>query len=225
MGNCKSHCEAIAEARQQAKDIARLRSESGAGEATNFQILKLTIMNTLKIFSSLFLLLSICSISFAQEKTDSFKVAGECGMCKKKIEKAAKTAGASYAAWDTKSKQLVVKYSTESTNQTKIQQSIAGVGYDTPDYKATEEAYNKLDGCCQYERQSVAKTEMNCCGPNCEMKDGKCDQAVCKDKECCKDSEMCKEMGCCGHEAKDAKKSKDGKSAMECGAKNCCKKS
>jgi periplasmic mercuric ion binding protein len=185
-------------------------------------------MKALKIFSSLFLLLSTCSISFAQEKTDSFKVAGECGMCKKKIEKAAKTAGASFASWDTKSKQLVVKYSSETTNQAKIQQSIAAVGYDTPDYKTTDEAYNKLDGCCQYDRQLMSKMEktaMNCCGPNCEMKDGKCDEAVCKDKGCCKDSEMCKEMGCCGHEAKAGQKSKDGKSAMDCGTKSCCKKS
>jgi len=182
-------------------------------------------MKTLKISSILFLLLGLYNFSFAQEKTDSFKVAGECGMCKKKIEKAAKTAGASYAVWDTKSKQLVVKYSSESTNQARIQQSIAGVGYDTPDYKATDEAYNKLDACCQYDRQMLSQKEMNCCGPNCDMKDGKCDEAVCKDKGCCKDSEMCKEMGCCGHDAKDAKKSKDGKTAMDCGTKGCCKKS
>ena len=183
-------------------------------------------MKTLKIFSGLFFLLSICSFSFAQEKMDSFKVAGECGMCKKKIEKAATAAGATYASWDTKSKQLVVKYNT-STNASRIQQSIAGVGYDTPDYKATDEAYNKLDGCCQYDRQMISKMtkEMNCCGPNCDMKDGKCDEAVCKEKGCCKDSELCKEMGCCGNDAKDAKKTKDGKAAMDCGTKACCKKS
>src|SRR5438034_9522264 len=79
---------------------------------SNFQIVKLTIMKTLKIFSTLFLLLGLCSFSFAQEKNDTFKVSGECGTCKKKIEKAAKTAGASYASWDMKSKVLVVKYSS-----------------------------------------------------------------------------------------------------------------
>ena len=71
----------------------------------------------------------------------------------------------------------------------------------------------------------MTKAEMNCCGPNCDMKDGKCDEAVCKEKGCCKDSEKCKEMGCCGNDAKDAKKTKDGKAAMDCGTKGCCKKS
>lgn len=184
-------------------------------------------MKTFKIFLAATTCMAITVAGLAQVKTESFKVAGECGMCKKKIEKSAKEAGASYAAWDTKTRVLTVKYNSSSTNASKIQQSIANVGYDTPGFKASEEAYNKLDACCQYERASVKK-EMNCCGPNCEMKDGKCDEAVCKDKGCCKDSEKCKEMGCCGHEATGAKAAccdKDAKTSMDCGSKGCCKKS
>jgi mercuric ion binding protein len=184
-------------------------------------------MKTFKIFLVATTCMAVTVAGFAQVKTESFKVAGECGTCKKKIEKSAKEAGATYAVWDVKSKVLTIKYNSTSTNTAKIQQSIAGVGYDTPGFKASDEAYNKLDGCCQYDRASV-KTEMNCCGPNCDMKDGKCDEAVCKDKGCCKDSEKCKEMGCCGNEAKPGTKTtgdKDGKTSMDCGSKGCCKKS
>ena len=91
----------------------------------------------------------LTTASFAQtSKKESFKVDGACGMCKKKIEKAAKDAGATYALWNTDSKMLVVKYNSSSSNTAKIQQKIAGVGYDTPKFKATDEAYNSLHECC-----------------------------------------------------------------------------
>ncbi|MGZ3846068.1 MAG: heavy-metal-associated domain-containing protein [Flavisolibacter sp.] len=113
---------------------------------------------------SLFLSLifaSIATIGFAQTKSETLKVSGECGSCKKKIESAAKKAGATYAVWDVDSKELAVKYNSTTTNSAKIQKAIADVGYDTQDYKATDEAYNKLDGCCQYDRTNskAVKTE------------------------------------------------------------------
>jgi len=107
-----------------------------------------------------FLLIAITSFGYAQTKSETLKVSGECGSCKKKIEAAAKKAGASYAVWDVDSKELTVKYNSTSTNSAKIQQAIANVGYDTPEFKATEEAYNKLDDCCQYERTG-AKEKKN----------------------------------------------------------------
>ena len=193
-------------------------------------------MKTLKLFSVAALLLSMTATSFAQTKTETLKVSGECGMCKKKIEKAAKDAGASYALWNKDTKVLTIKYNKASTNTAKIEKKIAAVGYDTPDFKATDEAYSKLDECCQYERAEVKK-EASCCGDKCEMKDGKCtDEAACKEKGCCKNSEKCKEMGCCGHEGTMAdngkkmdccKKGADGKAAMNCSKDEkagCCSK-
>lgn len=102
-----------------------------------------------------FIFITIASIGFAQSKSETLKVSGECGSCKKKIESAAKKAGATYAVWNVDSKELTVKYNSSSTNSAKIQKAIADVGYDTPDFKATDEAYNKLDGCCQYERTTT----------------------------------------------------------------------
>ena len=194
-------------------------------------------MKTLKIFSiissiSLAAILSLPKDSFAQKiATETLNVSGECGMCKKKIEKAAKEAGATYAVWSTNTKVLTIRYNSLSTNSAKIQQKIADAGYDTPKFKATDETYNKLDGCCQYDR-TMSKDE-KCCSDGCEMKDGKCvNEAACKEKGCCKDSEKCKAMGCCGNEMANnakmdcCKKSSNGKTAMNCseGNKSCCSK-
>lgn len=146
-------------------------------------------MKTRKIIFFL-ILLSIAFAGFAQTKKESFKVAGECGTCKKKIEKAAKTAGASYAVWNTDSKIITVKYAANSTDKSKIEAAIAGAGYDTPDVKATEEAYKSLDDCCQYERSSAA-TAQNCCDSE------KCASAGCmKDGKCTTAAACCKESGC-----------------------------
>ncbi|HKB45016.1 MAG TPA: hypothetical protein VKC90_11525 [Chitinophagaceae bacterium] len=168
-------------------------------------------MKTLRIFSIISFFLAMANLSIAQKaKTETFKVSGECGMCKKKIETAAKSAGATYASWSPQTKLLKVSYAS-ATGVSVIQQRIAEAGYDTPNYKATDDAYNALDACCQYERNTKVQT---CCGVTCDMKDGKCtDEAACKEKGCCKDSEKCKEMGCC---ISGSKSSAD--------AKSCCKK-
>jgi periplasmic mercuric ion binding protein len=163
-------------------------------------------MKTLKLFSFVAFFMAIAQISFAQTtKTETFNVSGNCGMCKSKIEKAAKDAGASSATWDAATKVLTVKYKSTSTNTAKIQQSIAGVGYDNAGFKATDIAYKKLHGCCQYERTGTTAHPSCCSGDekaDC-CKDGKCTKHA-DDADCCKDGKCTKE----GHDGKD-----------------CCKKS
>jgi periplasmic mercuric ion binding protein len=145
-------------------------------------------MKTLQILLLSFSFTLICSGAFAQKgsfnqtKTETFGVSGECGQCKKKIETAAKDAGATYAVWNVKSKELTVKYNSESSNTAKIQQRIADAGYDTPLAKASDSAYNSLDECCQYDRatktsQAGAKAEETTC--------------CTKDAACCKDGATC----------------------------------
>ena len=63
-------------------------------------------MKMLKIFFVAAICISTVAANAQKTRTESFKVAGECGTCKKKIEKAAKEAGATYAAWDMHSKIL-----------------------------------------------------------------------------------------------------------------------
>jgi periplasmic mercuric ion binding protein len=172
----------------------------------------------MKTFQLFIALLFISFTAVAQDKTDKIKVSGECGMCKSKIEKAAKSAGASYALWDVEKKELTVTYNNSSSNAAKIEKAIAAVGYDTQNEKATTEAYNKLHECCKYERTSANEAKANCCA---DCKDGKCTSEKCAD--CCKDGKCTKNMDCC----------KDGKCEMHSEAshsaktegKSCCKKS
>lgn len=189
-------------------------------------------MKTLRIVPFIAVLLSLAHFGFAQtQASETLKVSGECGMCKKKIEKAAKDAGATYAAWNKDTKILDIKYDGQSTNSAKIQQKIADAGYDTPKFKATDEAYNKLEQCCQYERAS-ATTEKKDTAVKCEMKDGKCvNEAACKEKGCCAGDAKCSDSDCSSKSMamndnmnmgqKDAK----GKMAMNCSdGKSCCDK-
>jgi len=91
---------------------------------------------------------------FAQTKTETTKVWGNCETCEKKIEKAAKTAGAEKAKWNMNKKELVVSYDSTKTTMDDIQKRIASFGYDTEKYAADDKAYNKLDECCKYKRKA-----------------------------------------------------------------------
>ncbi|WP_071836943.1 heavy-metal-associated domain-containing protein [Terrimonas ferruginea] len=127
-------------------------------------------MKSVKIFF-LFACLAVAGIASAQSKTETIAVAGNCGMCKKTIEKSAKAGGATSADWNEEKKVLTVKYNSKTTDLAKIQQQVAAAGYDTRDVKASDAAYDKLHGCCKYDRgslpQSVSaadkKTEAACC--------------------------------------------------------------
>jgi mercuric ion binding protein len=88
----------------------------------------------------------------AQQKTETFKVWGKCDMCKTRIEKAVKAEGATSANWDTKTQLLAVTFDPAKTNVEAISKKLAAVGHDTEKYKASDDAYAKLPGCCHYDR-------------------------------------------------------------------------
>jgi len=84
-----------------------------------------------------------------------FKVWGNCGMCKKTIEKAAKgVAGVESANWNVDTHQFNVVFNPSKTSVKQVHQAIAKAGYDTEMVKADDTAYNNLHGCCQYERKA-----------------------------------------------------------------------
>lgn len=87
-------------------------------------------------------------------KTDTFKVWGNCGMCETKIEGAAtKVKGVIKAEWNAERGEMILTYDPDEINVLEVQKAIANVGYDTEKVKASDKAYNKLHGCCQYERE------------------------------------------------------------------------
>ncbi len=82
----------------------------------------------------------------------SFGVRGNCGMCKKTIEKAANNVqGVASAIWDVDKKKINVSFDSKKTNTMVIHKAIAASGYDTEKVTGSEDAYKKLPGCCQYD--------------------------------------------------------------------------
>jgi copper chaperone CopZ len=186
-------------------------------------------MKSLKILSLAIAVASISLTACAQTKTETFKVNGNCGMCKSNIEKAAKAAGAKEAKWDVDKKELTVTYKSTTTNTAKIQQQVANAGYDNAGFKTTTEAYKKLHGCCQYDRSASpnATAKAACCSGDTKCanhsgeqkmdccKDGKCTMPGHDGKDCCKKTDGSQMMDCC----KDGKCSKPGHTGGD-----CCKK-
>ena len=81
-------------------------------------------------------------------------VNGNCDLCKKRIEKAAfSVVGVKSAVWDVETHELVLILNEEKTTVLDVKKAIANVGHDTDEAKATNEVYEKLHGCCQYERK------------------------------------------------------------------------
>ncbi len=84
--------------------------------------------------------------------TTTFGVRGNCGMCKKTIEKAVNGVdGVASADWDRLRKQISVSFDDSKTNLDAIHNAIAASGYDTDKVAGNEEAYSNLPGCCQYD--------------------------------------------------------------------------
>ena len=97
----------------------------------------------------------IFSNAIAQIKnpaTDSAKIYGNCGMCKTKIEKAANQNNISKAVWNEETGMVIISFDATKTTKDDILKKIASVGYDSDSYKAPDAVYNKLPGCCQYDR-------------------------------------------------------------------------
>lgn len=147
-------------------------------------------MKALSFSAVLLISVLFSNILFGQTgvKKETIKVWGNCGMCKKKIETAAKAAGATTANWNDETKELKVSYSAKKTSNEKIQQSIANAGYDTQDFTADNSVYNKLHACCKYDRKAGENiTTEKCCST-----DGCDGEHKCKDENCCKDKSCCK---------------------------------
>jgi periplasmic mercuric ion binding protein len=96
----------------------------------------------------------------AQSKTEDFKVYGNCGMCEKRIETAAKSVkGVTSADWNKETDMIEVSFDSTKTDVDKIQIAIADVGHDTDVYRAKDKVYEGLPGCCQYDRPPAKEPE------------------------------------------------------------------
>ncbi len=92
----------------------------------------------------------------------TFGVRGNCGMCKNTIEKSVNSIdGVKSAEWNKLRKQVKVSFDGSQTNLDAIHSAIAGSGYDTDKKTASEEIYNSLPGCCQYDREMAMSLKGN----------------------------------------------------------------
>lgn len=92
----------------------------------------------------------------ASSETVEFKVYGNCGMCKSRIEKALKVDGVESAKWNSKTQMVSVVYDKKKINEDKLHQLVADAGHDTEIFQAEDDTYNKLHSCCKYERHEEA---------------------------------------------------------------------
>lgn len=114
-----------------------------------------------KIMIAVVVLLSTLAVNaqVKNKKTETVKISGNCGMCKKNIENAGNLKKVAVVNWDVDSKMATLTYDSSKTNADEILNRIAKAGYDNEKFSATEEQYKKLHTCCQYDRDSSGTTE------------------------------------------------------------------
>jgi len=85
-------------------------------------------------------------------QTATFKVYGNCGMCEERIESALLVPGVKVADWDQETKMLTVTFRPFKISLQSIHEMVAAVGHDTDLVRAKDAVYDKLHGCCKYDR-------------------------------------------------------------------------
>lgn len=104
----------------------------------------------------IFLMLGMVFPASAQKNKNArhqVEVNGNCGQCKKRIEKAALSVeGVKMAQWEEGTKMLSLVINEEKTSVEAVEKAIAKVGHDTRNSKASEQDYENLHHCCKYER-------------------------------------------------------------------------
>ena len=86
----------------------------------------------------------------AQKAELTFGVSGLCGMCENRIESAFDQKGIVAADYNLETKQLYVVYKGKKWNEESLHKLATAVGHDTDKYKATDEQYANIHGCCKY---------------------------------------------------------------------------
>ena len=114
------------------------------------------------IIVTILLLTGIASQAQNKNAKATLEVDGVCMMCKERIEKAAvRTKGVKSAVWDVKTHELSLIFDERKTDLSTISSSVAAVGHDTKETKATEEAYNSVHPCCRYRDEKVRDDHEN----------------------------------------------------------------
>ena len=107
----------------------------------------------LLVLACLFSLTMVAQEKKSKNKKVVIKVAGNCGMCEKRIEKAAYSVkGVKDAEWHVDCQDIHLVIDETKCSADDVAKAIAAVGHDTGSIKADNAVYEKLHGCCNYER-------------------------------------------------------------------------
>ena len=109
------------------------------------------------------ILLFATSAFFAQaQKAElTFGISGLCGMCEDRIEAAFDQKGIVAADYDLEKKTIHVIYKTKKWDEEGLHELATAVGHDTDKYKADDEVYAILHGCCKYREHTACPAEDN----------------------------------------------------------------
>jgi copper chaperone CopZ len=86
-------------------------------------------------------------------KKETVAINGNCGMCKKTIDKAGSEKGVSALVWNEETKEASLEFDSKKTSKEAILKKVADAGYENEGFAANEKAYDNLHGCCQYDRK------------------------------------------------------------------------
>ncbi len=110
------------------------------------------LIQTIILLAFAIILFTSCDAQINHAKTETVMVYGNCGMCKKTIEKAGNIEGIVKVDWSKDTKMATISYDSTAIAVNEILIRIANAGYDSDAFRAPDEVYNNLHGCCQYER-------------------------------------------------------------------------
>ncbi len=104
------------------------------------------------MFTIVLLAVTACQSQINNSKTETVKVNGNCDICKTAIEKAGTVKKISSTSWNKDSKMATISYDSKKSTLDAVLKNIALAGYDNEQFLAPDEAYNKLESCCKYNR-------------------------------------------------------------------------
>lgn len=109
----------------------------------------------------LFLLpVSASAQQIKHSKTVTVPVSGNCDMCAATISKAGTEKKLSSVSWSKETKIATITFDSTHTTADAVLKKIALAGYDNSSFRAPDDVYAALPGCCQYERAVDTKPVM-----------------------------------------------------------------
>ncbi|MFM1933050.1 MAG: hypothetical protein RL226_2353 [Bacteroidota bacterium] len=107
------------------------------------------------------LLLLAFSATAQKTQTATFWVGGVCEMCEERIENALDVKGVKVADYNLQTHKVTVTFNSKKISEDKLHALLNAAGHDTEKSKASDEAYDRVHGCCKYRDPEVQKAHQH----------------------------------------------------------------